>query len=140
MKIELSDRIIEEMGNISSIMKETTEEYILRAIMTQMQIDKVVLEDDITETEEWHEYQMMPGQSARIKRVMKDKGLSYEELKKNGRVFIKAKVSPKDFMYLDEISENHSLPVRLPVSMGDISERKVSELEEMYGTTLFMEP
>lgn len=82
MKIELSDRIIEEMGNISSIMKETTEEYILRAIMTQMQIDKVVLEDDITETEEWHEYQMMPGQSARIKRVMKDKGLSYEELKK----------------------------------------------------------
>lgn len=139
MNIEIKDNLLMELGDIPNIMNETIEEYVTRAILTQMQIDQVVLEKDIYDTEELHSYPIMRGDAFRLKAVLEDKGIPSTVYQKDKKTFIEAKIKPQDFQYVCEISYNHMLPIKLPSSINETSKEKIKQLQKMYHTTVFSE-
>lgn len=138
MNIEVNDKIIEQLGDIPELMGETIEEYVKRAILTQLKIDTVVLEKDILPSDEMYEYPVLAREAVSIERVLKNKGFDVEvvtdpENRKN--VKIKANVKPKDFDYLVSLKDKHKMVLKVP--SGEITEQKMEQLQRMFSATAF---
>lgn len=138
MNIEVNDKIIEQLNNIPELMGETIEEYVKRAILTQLKIDTVVLEKDVLPSDEIYEYPVLSREAVSIERVLKNKGFDVEsvtdpENRKN--IKIKTNAKPKDFGYLVSLKDKHKMVLKVP--SGEITEQKMEQLQRMFSATAF---
>ena len=143
MTINIDDAIIERLGNVPELMEESIEQYVKRAILTQLQIDNVVLEDDIPISKEFHTIPVLARSSMHLKKVLEDKGFDAEIIvDENDRKkqYIKTNMEPEYFPYIESIKENHRMTLRLPAPIKCVSGRKLEQLERMYCATAFSCP
>jgi len=134
MNIEIKDSIIEEIGDLPEKLNSNLHDFLITAIRNQINISKVVLEEDLFETEEFHEYPILQHEAGRLMKALKNKGIEAKliinpEDKKD--IKIKAKVSSKDFGYVKSISRNHDLLILGPPEEMRTG-NKMSQLHRMY--------
>lgn len=141
MEINITKKAENEAAKMAANMGETLDEFIERAIHTQIKIDSVVLEDSIAKTEEVHIYPVKPASAGPILRVLRDKGIvAKKHIDENKNYYIKAAISKEDFEYAEKVRANHSLSIRLPVPYEEYPTKKKEELYRIYRTTSFLVP
>jgi hypothetical protein len=135
MKIEIKNSIINEIGDIPEQFNSNLDDFLVSAIRNYINICNVVLEKDIPETEDFHEYPVLKYEVGRLMKTLKNKGIEAQLVKNpddRNDIKILAKVSSKDFGYIKSISKNHSLIVPDPPLEEMKTGTKMDQLSRMY--------
>ena len=138
MDVNINSDIMQKVIDMANEMGETLDDYVKRALLTQLQIDNVVLEDDVYPESETYKYPVLKSQAMSIKKVLEDKGLTADIIvdpQNRSKQYIKTNIKPKDFNYIVSLKDLHKMTIRLP--MADMSDVKLEQLSRMYNATAF---
>lgn len=140
MTVTLSDYEVSKIEYDLAMMNESVEEFLHRAIETQLRIDSVTMEKVLKKTKEPFYYTILMRDLDPIRIALDDKQIPYEITKINKEEYsveLKTYLNDKDMEYLMDCADNHNLEIRLPIQSDFYPREKMEELERMYNMISF---
>ena len=140
MTVTFEDYKVEELEFNLAMMNESFEEFLRRAIETQLRIDRVTMEKVLRKTKEPFYYTILMRDLDPIRIALDDKQIPYEITKINEEedsVELKTYLNNKNMQYLMDCADNHHLEIRLPIQSDFYPREKMEELRRMYNMISF---
>ena len=140
MTVTFEDYEVEKLEYNLAMMNESFEEFLRRAIETQLRIDRVTMEKVLRKTKEPFYYTILMRDLDPIRIALDDKQIPYEITKINEEedsVELKTYLNNKNMQYLMDCADNHHLEIRLPIQSDFYPREKMEELRRMYNMISF---